>query len=156
MLSICLLSLWARTLREGCGGRPEGAVSPRSARRDGAPRTPQETVAKMGRTQFYPFAMPFMGIFGCLKRDFCNSLQNPSPTHLNQPLYHMSTPPRPPCPPWSSNSSQGSYHSNRPRLLVKNQSTQHLREKVSSLWRKGLASLRRPKNLSQPQRRHSK
>jgi len=33
--------------REGCGGRPEGAVSPRSARRDGALRTPQETVAKV-------------------------------------------------------------------------------------------------------------
>jgi len=31
-----------RRLREGCGGRPEGAVSPRSARRDGAPRTPKQ------------------------------------------------------------------------------------------------------------------
>ena len=33
--------------REGCGGRPKGAVSPRLARRDGALRTPKETVAKL-------------------------------------------------------------------------------------------------------------
>ena len=31
-----------RRLREGCGGRLEGAVSPRRARRDGALRTPQQ------------------------------------------------------------------------------------------------------------------
>mgnify|MGYP007094565985 CR=1 FL=1 len=32
----------AAAQREGCGGRPEGAVSPRAARRDGAPRTPEQ------------------------------------------------------------------------------------------------------------------
>ena len=36
------LRRWPPPLREGCGGRPEGAVSPRRARRDGALRTPQQ------------------------------------------------------------------------------------------------------------------
>ena len=61
---------WPPLRREGCGGRPGGAVSPRFARRDGAPRTPEQPdpSAARGTPQKLSYNKAQIGITLCFVR----------------------------------------------------------------------------------------
>ena len=65
------------TLREGCGGPPEGRVAPEARRSESEPR--RRLLQKCAKALLYPFAMPLTGILECLGREFCNNLRS-SPT----------------------------------------------------------------------------